>query len=63
MDDEDSLALTLREESTPASLPVITVGNLDRLTERAYRQRCAERLAEVVLDLHRYLGTGRIFIP
>lgn len=60
---EDSLGLTIREETTASSLPVLTVGNLDRLAEPPYRQRCAERLVEIVLDLHLYLGTGRIFIP
>jgi hypothetical protein len=63
MDDEHSLVRTMREESTLASLPVITVGSLDRLMQQDYRRRCAERLEEIVLDLHRYLGTGRIFIP
>ena len=63
MDDEHSLVRTLREESTPVSLPVITVGSLDRLMQQDYRRQCAERLAEIVLDLHRYLGTSRIFIP
>jgi hypothetical protein len=60
---DDSLEQTIREESTPESLPVLTIGNLDRMTEPEYRRRCAERLVEIVLDLPRYLGTGRIFIP
>jgi hypothetical protein len=63
MDDADSLELTIREESTPASLPVLTVGNLDRINESEYRRRCAERLVDIVLDLDRHLGTGRLFIP
>ena len=63
MKGEDSLTLTIREESTPTSLPVLTVGNLDRLAEPEYRRRCATRLVEVVLDLDTYLGIGRIFIP
>ena len=60
---EDSLTLTIREESTPSSLPVLTIGSLDRLVEREYRRRCATRLVEIVLDLDTYLGVGRIFIP
>jgi hypothetical protein len=63
MDDEHSLVRTMREGSTLASLPVITVGSLDRLMQQDHRRRCAERLAEIVLDLYRYLGTNRIFIP
>jgi hypothetical protein len=60
---EDSLGQTIREETTLASLPVLTVGNLDRLAERDHRRRCAERLVEIVLDLERHLGRGRIYIP
>jgi hypothetical protein len=60
---DDSLEQTLREEGTPVSLPVITVASIDRLGERFYRKRCAERLIEIIVDLERYLGTGRLFIP
>jgi hypothetical protein len=59
----DSLARVMREELTASSLPILTVGTLDRIAEHEYRDRCAERLVEVALDLDRYLGTGRIFIP
>lgn len=63
MDDEDSLELTIREESTGASVPVLTIGTIDRMTEPDYRRRCAARLVEIVLYLEDYLGAGRIFIP
>jgi hypothetical protein len=63
MDDEDSLELTIREESTSASVLVLTIGSIDRITEPDYRRRCAERLVEIVLYLEDYRGTGRIFIP
>lgn len=59
----DSLEQTLREEGTPDSLPVITIGNRARLKERAYCELCAERLIEVVVDLENTLGCGRLFIP
>jgi hypothetical protein len=59
----DSLEQTFREEGTPTSLPVLTVGNAQRLTERDYRVRCAERLVEIILDLELYRGVGRLFIP
>src|SRR5262249_11390275 len=42
----DSLEQTLREERTSTTLPVITIGSLDRLDEQAYRERCATRLVE-----------------
>lgn len=63
MKGEDSLEQTLREETIVTSLPVLTIGNLSRLTESPYRERCADRLVEIVLDLENYLGRGRVFIP
>jgi hypothetical protein len=63
MDDEDPLEFTIREEATAMSLPVLTIGRIDRMDERDYRRRCAERLVEIALDVERYLGGSRIFIP
>lgn len=63
MEGEDSLEQTLREEGTPESLPVLTVGSAARLEDRPYRERCALRLLEIVLYPERYLGVRRIFIP
>jgi predicted nuclease of predicted toxin-antitoxin system len=63
MDDDDALERTMREEATPDSLPVLTIGNLRRVAERAYRLRCAERIVEIVVDLERYRGGHRVFIP
>lgn len=63
MTEETSLEQTLREENMLTSLPVVTIGNVDRMVERTYRARCAEQLLEIVLYLDNYLGTARIFIP
>jgi hypothetical protein len=62
-DGADSLEQTIRNENTPDSLPVITIGIVDRLEERVYREQCAERLVEIVLGIENYLGVGRIYIP
>lgn len=62
-DGADSLEQTLRDENTSDSLPVVTIGITDRLEERAYREQCAERLVEIVLNIENYLGVGRIYIP
>lgn len=59
----DSLELTLRQETAPTSLPVLTIGRPDRLDEPAYRQRCADRLVEIVIDIDQYLGIARLYIP
>jgi len=63
MQGSDSLERTLREENSPTALPVLTVGSVERIDERAYREQCASRLIEVILDIDQYLGTGRIYIP
>ncbi|MBW4542897.1 MAG: ACP S-malonyltransferase [Symplocastrum torsivum CPER-KK1] len=64
MKGEESLEQVLREENTPNSLPVITIGSLDRLLdERDYRNRCVDRLLEILLDIENYMGVGRLFIP
>jgi predicted nuclease of predicted toxin-antitoxin system len=60
---KDSLEQTIREEGTATSLPVLTVGSLDRLVEREYREQCSARLADVVLSIENYLGVSRLFIP
>jgi hypothetical protein len=60
---EDALERTIREESTPTSLPVLTIGNARRMIETTYRQLCAARLLEIGLDSENYLGTGRLYIP
>jgi hypothetical protein len=63
MDEADSLEQTIREQNTLDSLPVLTIGNTNRVVEREYRERCAVRLLEVMLDLRNYLGAARIYIP
>lgn len=59
----ESLAQTIREENTPTSLPVLTIGSLDRMEESIYRDQCAERIVEVIMNIEDYLGAGRVFVP
>jgi predicted nuclease of predicted toxin-antitoxin system len=59
----DSLEQTIREENTPTSLPILTIGAPARLDESSYRQKCATRLIEILFELENYRGVGRIFIP
>lgn len=64
MKGKDSLEQVMREENTSTSLPVITIGNADRLlNDSDYRSRCVESLIEIVLDLDSYRGARRLFIP
>jgi hypothetical protein len=44
-------------------MPMITIGDSDRVNEYEYRERYVERLVEIVIDLQDYLGAGRLFIP
>jgi hypothetical protein len=62
-DGKDSLEQTIQDENAPTSLPVVTVSIVERLEDRIYRERCAERLAEIIFDIEDYLGAGRIYIP
>jgi predicted nuclease of predicted toxin-antitoxin system len=64
MKGKDSLEQVMREENTPTSLPVVTIGNIDRLlVEPDYRERCVNRLVDIVVDIEDYRGARRIFIP
>ncbi len=60
---DDSLERTIRDENTVTSLPVLTIGNVEHLRGNLYRNACAERLLEIVLDLENYMGTARMYIP
>jgi len=64
MKGKDSLEQVMREENTSSSLPVITLGNAERLlNDSDYRGRCVESLVEIVLSIDSYRGARRIFIP
>lgn len=60
---EDSLEQVMRRENTSTSFPILTIADPDRVNEYDYRERCIERLVEIVIDLQNYLGAGRLFIP
>lgn len=63
MKGNDSLEQVLREENNHNSLPVLTISSLARFDERDYRDRCVDRIVEIVLDIENYRGVGRLFIP
>lgn len=63
MKGDDSLEQVIREENTLQALPVVTIGNKERLDEQNYRDRCASRLVEILLDIENYKGVGRVYIP
>jgi hypothetical protein len=64
MKDEDSLEQVMREENTQNSLPVVTIGNADRvLNDSSYRERCVDRIVEIAIYTANYMGARRVFIP
>lgn len=62
-DDETSLQATIQRENTPQSLPVLTISNKDDLALSDYRQRAIHKLVEYAVDLDKYLGSGRMYVP
>ncbi|MBW4501171.1 MAG: ACP S-malonyltransferase [Scytonema hyalinum WJT4-NPBG1] len=64
MKGKNSLEQVMRQENIPTSLPVVTIGNIDRLlAEPDYRERCVNCLVNIVLDIEDFRGAMRIFIP
>jgi hypothetical protein len=63
MEGVDALEQTIRDEGPMTALPVITLGRAERMSEGTYREQCATRLLEIIVDLDDYRGVGQIFIP
>ncbi|MBP0019372.1 MAG: ACP S-malonyltransferase [Cyanobacteria bacterium SBLK] len=63
MQGQDSLEQEMRNDKTQNSLPIITIENLSRLEEYNYRERCLDRLIEIILEIEKYMGVGQVFIP
>jgi hypothetical protein len=63
-DGADSLEETIRQSNTPASLPVFTVSDRERLANvRSYAERVIEALLDKLIDADNLMGTGRIYLP
>jgi hypothetical protein len=64
MKGKNSLEKVMREENTSTSLPVVTIGDADRvLSDPDYRNRCVDRLIEIIFEIDDYRGSRRLFIP
>ena len=61
--DNTSLQATIERENHPSALPVITLSQPERLWIPAYRLQAALKIAEIVIYLDHYRGTGRLFVP
>ena len=63
-DGETSLELTVRQFNTLQSLPVITLADPRRfLRDQEYADRAADSLLEYLLEIERYRGAGRLYVP
>lgn len=63
-DGPDSLEATIQVAHSADSLPVFTLADADHFRlSRAYAARVAEKLLEYFLDIERYRGTGRLYVP
>ena len=63
-DGPESLEAAIQETNTPASLPVLTIGEPQRIfRSSAYTRRVVERLMEYLVDIENLRGTGRLYLP
>ena len=64
VDGNSSLELTARRLHNARTLPVVTIGDPERVVfDRAYCDSAAIALAEIVLDLENHRGNIRLYIP
>jgi len=63
-DGPESLEAVLQASNTPASLPVLTISEPQRLlSSGVYTHRVVERLVEYLIDVENLRGTGRLYLP
>jgi hypothetical protein len=61
---EGGLESIIRNQSTAATLPVITLSDSRRiLRDRSYAQHAAEKLVDYLDNIDGLRGAGRLFIP
>ena len=59
-----SLEATIQQHNTAFSLPVLTMGEPNRiLTSPEYADRVVERLLEYLVDVENLRGTERLYLP
>jgi hypothetical protein len=62
--DSDSLEATIRTQNTTTSLPVFTVGDIQRLRHsNEYAKQIIEALFQYLQDVDNIRGTGRLYLP
>jgi len=60
----ESLEAVIQAANTPVSLPVLTIGEPQRIfSSSTYAHRVVERLMEYLVDLENLRGAGRLYLP
>jgi hypothetical protein len=60
----DSLEAVIQTENEPECLPVVTIGDANRvLRDRVYAENVAERLLDYLSRIDDFRGAGRIYVP
>jgi predicted nuclease of predicted toxin-antitoxin system len=63
-DSPDSLEATIRQYNTPDSLPVFTIGDLDKFSSsRDYFEEVLESFYDYLMRIDTVRGTGRLYLP
>jgi hypothetical protein len=63
-DSPDSLEATIRSLNQADSLPVFTIGDLNKFqSSRAYGEQVLEQLYDYLLRIDELRGTGRLYLP
>jgi len=63
-DGPESLEAVIQQANTPTSLPVLTIGEPQRIfSSNVYASHVVERLMEYLVDLDNLRGTGRLYLP
>ena len=60
---DTSLQATIERENHPDALPVLTLSHPEHLWVPAYRLQVALKMAEIIIYLDHYRGTGRLYVP
>jgi len=60
---DTSLQATIERENHPTALPVLTLSQPEHLWVPAYRLQVALKIAEIIIYLDHYRGTGRLYVP
>ncbi len=63
-DGPDSLERTMQGLNTPASLPIVTLANVERIRrDGQYAEQVADQLLDLLFDIDNLRGSGRLFVP